>query len=108
MRVGQYWVVKLSTSTYKKGSGVVTSTTEKAYVDFGKEVTSKELRERMSGNIYYDWGYMEVSVREAFEEFKDYYDYLVKNEIWHIPNWLERIESNKEFIRINGIPKPTK
>ena len=108
MREGQYWVVKLDTSTYKKGATHIVHSGAKAFVDFGKEVTIKELRERMTGTLYYEWGHMEVKVNEAFEESKEYYDKLVSEYQWFMPNWLERIETNKKIVTEQGIYYYTK
>jgi hypothetical protein len=96
MREGQFWVVRLDTSIFKKNATHIEHSSEKAFVDFGKIVTETELRSRMSGKLFYDWGYIEVSVNYAYEEFEEDYKQIVKDYQWFMPNWLDIIESNKQ------------
>jgi len=71
-------------------------------------VENHSKKERMTGTLYYEWGHMEVKVNEAFEASKEYYDKLVSEYQWFMPNWLERIETNKKIVTEQGIYYYTK
>lgn len=93
MREGQFWSVRLSTSTYK--SGMISSSGENTFIEFDKVVTENELRERLTGKLFYDWGYVEVSVDSAYEEIEKQYRELVKNHKWLIVDWLATMDKHK-------------